>query len=57
MIVEFGTIDLINTDWFHITDSVDEAFDWLMAELPEWEVDNPGAGMTAELDKTGKVGG
>jgi hypothetical protein len=29
----------------------------LKAELPEWEVDHPGAGMTAELDKTGKVDG
>jgi uncharacterized protein (TIGR00730 family) len=54
---EFGTINLSDTDLFHITDSVDEAFDWLKAELLEWAVDHPGAGMTAELEKIGKVDG
>ncbi|MDC0987590.1 LOG family protein [Alphaproteobacteria bacterium] len=45
--VEFGTIDLIDTDLFHIINSVDEALDWLNAELLEWALDHPGTGMTA----------
>ena len=55
--VEFGTIDLLDTDLFYITDSVDEAFYWLNAELLEWAVDHPGTGMTAELEKIGKANG
>jgi hypothetical protein len=32
---------------FHIINSVDEALDWLNAELLEWALDHPGTGMTA----------
>jgi uncharacterized protein (TIGR00730 family) len=47
---EFGTIDLADLDLFHITDSVDEAFSWLKTQLSEWAVDNPGAGLTTDVE-------
>lgn len=50
---EFGTIDKEDLDLFHITDSVDEAFDWLKAQLTEWAVDNPGAGLTTQVEVVG----
>jgi len=56
-LAEFGTISPEDLDLFHITDSVDEAFEWLKAELSEWAVDHPGAGMTADLEMLGKLEG
>lgn len=50
---EFGTIDKEDLDLFHITDSVDEAFDWLKAQLTEWAVDHPGAGLTTQVEVVG----
>ncbi len=50
---EFGTIDREDLNLFHITDSVDDAFNWLKAQLSEWAVDHPGAGLTAQVEKVG----
>lgn len=50
---EFGTINPVDLDLFHVTDSVDDAFDWLTAELAAWAVDNPGGGFTTEAEKIG----
>lgn len=51
---DYGTIDLEDLDLFHLTDSVDDAVDWLKAQLMEWAVDHPGAGLTMEVEKFGK---
>ncbi|NKB59864.1 MAG: TIGR00730 family Rossman fold protein [Alphaproteobacteria bacterium] len=51
---EFGTIDLTDLDLFHITDSVDDAFEWLKDQLSGWAVDNPGAGLTTDVEIVGK---
>jgi len=56
-LAEFGTISPEDLDLFHITDSVDEAFDWLKAELSDWAVDHPGAGMNADLEMLGRLEG
>ena len=50
---EFGTINREDLDLFHISDSVDEAFDWLTAQLSEWAVDHPGAGLTTQVEPVG----
>ncbi len=50
---EFGTIDREDLNLFHISDSVDEAFDWLKARLSEWAVDHPGAGLTTQVEVVG----
>ena len=44
----FGTIDRDDLDLFFVTDSVDEAFEWLKEQLMEWAVDHPGGGLTGE---------
>ena len=54
---EFGTIDRDDLALFHISDSVDESFDWLKFQLGEWAVDHPGAGLTPELDIIGLLDG
>ena len=54
--VEYATIDLEDLNLFYITDSVDEAFDWLKLQLAEWAIDNPGAGLTAHQEKVGYWG-
>lgn len=54
---EFGTINPEDLDLFHVTDSVDEAFNWLKDQLTEWAVDNPGAGLTSHMELLGKRGG
>lgn len=51
---DYGTIDIEDLDLFHMTDSVDDAVDWLKAQLMEWAVDHPGAGLTMEVEKFGK---
>ena len=51
---EFGTIDLDDLELFHITESVDEAFSWLQSQLSKWAVDNPGAGLTDDVEIVGK---
>lgn len=48
---EFGTINPVDLDLFHVTDSVDEAFEWLTAELAAWAVDNPGGGFSVEAER------
>ena len=40
---------------FHVTDSVDEACAWLQAQLAEWAVDHPGAGLTDRVEQVGKL--
>lgn len=50
---EFGTIDKEDLDLFYVTDSVDEAFDWLKEQLTEWAVDHPGAGLTTQVEVVG----
>jgi uncharacterized protein (TIGR00730 family) len=50
---EFGTIDRDDLSLFHISDSVEDSFDWLKAQLSEWAVDHPGAGLTPELETIG----
>ena len=50
---EYETIDARDLDLFHITDSVDDGFEWLKAQLLEWAVDNPGAGLSASVEKVG----
>ncbi len=47
----FGTIDPEDMDLFHITDDVDDALTWLQAQLREWAVDHPGAGLTDKVEK------
>ena len=49
--VEYGTINKEDLHLFHMTDSVDEAFDWLKSQLSEWAVDHPGAGLTTDVQK------
>ena len=51
---EYATIDLEDMDLFFVTDSVDEALQWLQLQLSEWAVDNPGAGLTPAQEKVGK---
>ena len=51
---EYATIDLEDMDLFYVTDSVDEALQWLQSQLSEWAVDNPGAGLTPAQEKVGK---
>ena len=41
-LVEFGTIGRADLDLFKVVDSVDEAFDIIVAGLEEFAVDNPG---------------
>jgi hypothetical protein len=48
---EFGTINPDDLDLFYITDSVEEAFEWLKKELMEWAVDNPGGGFTTTAEE------
>jgi hypothetical protein len=50
---EFGTINSDDLSLFHISDSVEESFDWLKYQLSEWAVDHPGAGLTPELEIIG----
>ncbi|PPR19529.1 MAG: hypothetical protein CFH40_02265 [Alphaproteobacteria bacterium MarineAlpha10_Bin3] len=50
---EFGTIDKSDLELFHITDCVDDAFEWLKTQLSEWAVDHPGAGLTTDVEKVG----
>ena len=50
---EFGTINRDDLALFHISDSVEESFDWLKYQLGEWAVDHPGAGLTPELEIIG----
>ena len=42
-LVKYGTISQEDLDLFHRTDSVDEAFDYLVAELTEYALAEPGA--------------
>ncbi len=42
-LVEYGTISKSDLDLFHRTDSVDEAYDYLVAELTEYALAAPGA--------------
>jgi uncharacterized protein (TIGR00730 family) len=49
----YGTIDLEDLALFHVTDSVDDAFDWLKSQLAEWAVDHPGAGLTTDVEIVG----
>jgi len=53
---EYGTIDIDDLTLFHVTDSVDEACDWLQGQLAEWAVDHPGAGLTDSVEHVGKLG-
>jgi hypothetical protein len=41
-LVEFGTISPSDLDLFLVTDSVDEAFDYLTSELSKHSVGDPG---------------
>ena len=50
---EFGTINPEDMDLFYITDDVDDAHNWLQAQLKEWAVDHPGAGLTDKVEKLG----
>jgi uncharacterized protein (TIGR00730 family) len=50
---KFGTIDKSDLELFHITDCVDDAFEWLKTQLSEWAVDHPGAGLTTDVEKVG----
>ena len=52
---EGGTIDIDDLKLFHMTDSVDEAFSWLKAQLSEWAVAHPGAGLTGKVEEIGKM--
>jgi uncharacterized protein (TIGR00730 family) len=52
--VEFGMIDDLDPNLFHVTDSVDDAFYWLKAQLLEWAVDHPGGGLTRDVEKIGR---
>ena len=47
---EFGTIDRDDLALFHISDSVEESFDWLKDQLAEWAVDHPGGGLTTDVE-------
>lgn len=55
--LEFGTISPEDLNLFHVTDSVDNAFEWLKNQLSEWAVDHPGAGLTTKLEQMGKLDG
>jgi hypothetical protein len=44
-LVEYGTISPEDMDLFHVSDSVDDAFDYITAELTEYAVDRPGFGL------------
>lgn len=50
-----GTINFEDLTLFHVTDSVDEACDWLQNQLAEWAVDHPGAGLTDKVEHVGKL--
>lgn len=54
--VEYATIDLDDLNLFYITDSVDDACDWLKVQLAQWAIDNPGAGLTPQQEKVGYWG-
>ena len=41
----YGTISPEDTDLFFTTDSVDEAYEYLVAELTEHALSTPGGGM------------
>ncbi|MBL4722101.1 MAG: TIGR00730 family Rossman fold protein [Alphaproteobacteria bacterium] len=47
---DFGVIDQSDLDLFFVTDCVDDAFDWLKAQLLEWAVDHPGGGLTTDVE-------
>lgn len=42
-LVRHGTIDAADVKLVHRTDSVDEAYDWLVPRLAKYALDNPGA--------------
>jgi len=42
-LVRHGTISPQDVNLFHLTDSVDEAFDWVVAQLSEHALAKPGA--------------
>ena len=44
-LVEFGTISPDDLNLFHVSDTVDDAFDHITAELTEYAVDRPGFGL------------
>jgi hypothetical protein len=44
-LVRHGTIDAKDLGIMHRTDSVDEAFDWVTAQLLKYALANPGATM------------
>ncbi|MEX2617357.1 MAG: TIGR00730 family Rossman fold protein [Alphaproteobacteria bacterium] len=52
---DYGTINFEDLTLFHVTDSVDEACDWLQSQLAEWAVDHPGAGLTDNVEHVGKL--
>jgi uncharacterized protein (TIGR00730 family) len=52
--IEYGVIDDVDSDLFYVTDSVDDAFSWLKAQLLEWAVDHPGGGLTSDVEKIGR---
>ena len=43
--VKYGMIDAADIDLFHSADTVDEAFDFITAELGKYALDHPGAGL------------
>jgi predicted Rossmann-fold nucleotide-binding protein len=43
--VRYGTISPEDTDLFFMTDSVDEAYEYLVTELTEHALSTPGGGM------------
>jgi uncharacterized protein (TIGR00730 family) len=44
-LVEFGTISAEDLNLFHVSDDVDDAFDFITEELTEYAVDQPGFGL------------
>jgi len=42
-LVRHGTINAEDVELFHRSDSVDGAFDWIVAKLSEHALGNPGA--------------
>ncbi len=56
VMADYGTINIEDLTLFHVTDSIDEACDWLQSQLAEWAVDHPGAGLTDNVEHVGKLG-
>lgn len=56
MMADYGTINIEDLTLFHVTDSIDEACDWLQNQLAEWAVGHPGAGLTDKVEHVGKLG-